>query len=182
MAESSPKPPSAREALRRLSRRHPAPAELEKILNDLMSAPDMSVAIVSAALVEAMLEKLLQSRFVSSDPNLIGRIFNNRGPMSDFDSKILIAHAFGFITDDIAADLHSLQAIRNAFAHAKVQISFDHDIIGREIASLKMRDEILGSLEDKRQAISLDNRGLYAIVARILIRIIDKITEKIRLS
>src|SRR4051794_25939330 len=177
MPEPPTEPTSAREALRRLSRKYPASTDLEKILNDLISAPDMPVAIISAALAEATLEKLIQSRLKSSDPNLIGRIFNNRGPLSDFDSKILIAQAFGIITGPLATELHSLQVIRNTFAHAKIPVSFDHELIDREIKTLKTRERMLAVSSGSDLPFNLDNKGWYGLIARIAIIIMDGIEK-----
>ena len=53
---------SNREALRRLSRKFPAPPEIEKIMSELYGQSDMSVAIVASAIAEAALEKLITSK------------------------------------------------------------------------------------------------------------------------
>src|SRR5205823_1358292 len=87
---------------------------------------------------------------------------------------ILIAQAFRFITNPLAAELHCLQAIRNTFAHAKLPISFEHELIGREIQTLQMRGAMLGVESDAAQRMELDNKGWYALTARIAIIIMDR--------
>src|SRR5690242_1192735 len=104
---------SNRDALRRLTRRFPASPEVESTLLALTHDAPTPAAIIGAALADAALEQLMMSRFMSKDSHLIGRIFNNRGPLSDFDSKILIAQAFGYITSRIAHELQCVKAIRN---------------------------------------------------------------------
>ena len=89
---------SNRNALRKLSRIAPAPPEIDKIMDGLATADDTSAAIVAGSLVEVELERLIVTKFEVSNPDLSGQIFLNRGPLSDLHSKILIAHAFGFIT------------------------------------------------------------------------------------
>src|SRR5437879_165892 len=106
---------SNREALRRLSREFPAPPELDAILNNLRDKDDMSVAIMVVAIIEAKLEELIVSKLKVSNNTLTARLFLNRGPMSDFDSKILIAEAFGVLDSPMAQELHSMKAIRNVF-------------------------------------------------------------------
>lgn len=130
---------SNREALRKLSRKYPAPPDVEKILDDLRDDEDMSVAVVCAALLDASLERLIESRFVHKKSNLAGQIFRNRGPLSDFQSKILVASAFDIITPIMAGEMDSLRVIRNAFAHAKIPISFENEIVDREMKALEMR-------------------------------------------
>ena len=134
---------SNREALRKLSSKFPPPPEVERIIKkNLRADKDISAAIVGTALVEAALEKLLIAKFKNRNANLIGQLFKNRGPLTDFHSKILIASAFGIITPNQAEELHSLKAIRNAFAHTKVEISFEHELVEIETKSLVMLQAI----------------------------------------
>jgi DNA-binding MltR family transcriptional regulator len=63
-------------------------------------------------------------------------LFSNRGPLSDFQGKILVAHAFRIIDDNFAEELHSLRAIRNTFAHSKIPVSFDTELIKRELQTI----------------------------------------------
>jgi DNA-binding MltR family transcriptional regulator len=165
---------SNRDALRKLSRMAPASPEIEKIMDGLATADDMSVAIIASSLVEVELERLIVSRFKISEPGLTSQLFLNRGPLSDLHSKILIAHALGFITSPMAAELHSLKAIRNAFAHARASITFEHEAVSREIATLKMikamRDKGDGDWEPT-------NLGSYLLVTRILLIMFDQIRQ-----
>jgi DNA-binding MltR family transcriptional regulator len=132
---------SNREALRKLSRKYPAPPEIEKILDSLRDKDDISVAIMATALTDAALEQTIKAKLRTTDANLLGRIFLNRGPLSDFDSKILVAHGFGIITTPLADELHAMKAIRNAFAHAKIPLSFDHEAIDTLAARANSRDK-----------------------------------------
>ena len=159
---------SNREALRKLSRKFPAPPEVEKIIDSLHGGTDMSIAITATAIIEATLERLLTKKFKVKNKRLVGQIFRNRGPLSDFSSKILVANAFGVITSAQAGDLLSLKAIRNTFAHAKVPISFDHEIIGREVASLKMLIAIQAVESEVGHKIELDNKNWFLLVAKII--------------
>lgn len=160
---------SNRETLRKLSRVAPAGPEIEKIMDGLAEADDMSVAIIAGSLVEVELERLLASRFVVNDPNLNAQLFLNRGPLSDLHSKILVAHAFGFITGPMASELHSLKAIRNAFAHARVPITFENEAVAGEIASLRM----ITAMRTQNAQSGVDweptNMGCYLLITRILL-------------
>jgi uncharacterized protein YutE (UPF0331/DUF86 family) len=165
---------SNREALRKLSRRLPTPPEIEAIMASLRGRADMEVAIVATAICESSLEKLIEAKFKDRDANLRGRIFLNRGPLNDFDSKILVARAFAIITGPMAEELHSLQAIRNTFAHTKIHIDFSHDLIDREIRALRMPAAMLADqIFSGRRTIKSKNKETFLLVIRILLIIID---------
>jgi DNA-binding MltR family transcriptional regulator len=166
-----------RDALRKLSRKFPAPPEIETIMDGLRDQNDISTAIVASAIAEASLERLITERFKSKSKSLIGQIFLNRGPLSDFHGKILLAEAFGLITRNMAEELHSIKAIRNAFAHAKIPIDFDNEIIAREIASLRMMPAMRAVDSDKREKFKMTNKACFLLTTRILLIIFDGIEK-----
>ncbi|MER8422449.1 hypothetical protein [Mesorhizobium sp. M1403] len=165
---------SNREALRKLSRKVPSKPEIDAIMNGLSSEPDLATAITGAALAEAALENLLIGKFKHSSPNLIGQLFLNRGPLMDFHSKILVAQAFGVITSSMAEEFHSIKAIRNAFAHSKVPLGFDHEIIGREVTSMAMGAAIRKKTDS---AHTLGNREWFLLTVRLLLIILDELQD-----
>ncbi|MBN8770497.1 MAG: hypothetical protein J0I46_02935, partial [Thiobacillus sp.] len=99
---------------------------------------DLAVAITGTALAESALERLLQSKLHYRDAEFENQLFQNRGPLADFNGKILVAQAFGIVTSPIAEELHSARAIRNVFAHSKVPLTFAHEAIEKEILALRM--------------------------------------------
>jgi DNA-binding MltR family transcriptional regulator len=134
---------SKRDALRQLIRKYPPPTELKAIIEGLSNEPDRSAAIIAAAILEGMLERMILHRLaVKDDPGLIGQLFTNRGPLSDLHSKILVARAFGFIGANAAADMNRIKAIRNVFAHAAHAVSFDTPEIDREVRGFIILDAI----------------------------------------
>ena len=168
---------SNREALRRLSRKFPAPPELQKILDDLKNDNDMSVAIMGAALLEGFLEQVLTQKFTYKSSALLGQAFRNRGPFSDFHGKIIAAEAFGIITPYFAAELHSVKAIRNTFAHSKMPITFGHELITKEIAASRMYQAFQGAQKDSAHKLTLDNKGWFLLFTRFLLILLDGIKK-----
>jgi hypothetical protein len=172
---------SNRDALRKLGRKFPAPPEIERIMNDLLGEKDISVAIVASAIVEASLEKLITQKFKTKRSALIGQIFKNGGPLADFHSKILIANAFQIITSNLAEELHSIRTIRNTFAlrrrlirsTAKVPISFDHELIAREISSLKMPTAIR-TVETIK--LEVENKAWFLLITKIILIMFDTLS------
>jgi hypothetical protein len=127
---------SKRDALRELSRRFPTPSEYKTLMDGLHTQTDMAIALIGGAILEAALEKILEKKLPNCPPVLGGQIFKNRGPLSDFHSKILLAQAMGVISDGLAQRLHSLKTIRNTFAHSKLPVSFDTKEVSEEIESV----------------------------------------------
>ena len=136
---------SNRAALRRLTRSAPEPRQMERILDALRTDTDLSVAIVGAALLESTLERVVIQQLKVSDPKLIEQLFENRGALSDFSSKITIAVAFGVISAADGAHLHTVRHVRNAFAHSRVPLTFATPEIEKEVQSLlKVLEEMKG--------------------------------------
>lgn len=126
----------AKTTLRNLSTRVPDPADVEATLLHLHQHDDRTAAIVGASLVESVVERLLISSFSSSASDLNQRLFENRGPLSDFNSKIVVAQAFGVIGDRVADDIQRIRRIRNCFAHARLPVNFEEPAIAMEVSEL----------------------------------------------
>jgi hypothetical protein len=109
-----------------------------------------------------------------SDKDFINRLFQNRGPFSDFNSKILIGEAFGILTTPLAAELHSMRAIRNAFAHAKTLITFEDQPVKREVDALKMIKAIRG-IRSAEVTLSLSSKNWFLLATRIALIMMDTI-------
>ena len=122
-----------RNMLRELSRRFPPSPEAKEILLSLHKQDDRSVAIVAVAMLEAVLERLIIKKLAQLSPDLEGRLFKNRGPISDFDSKVLVAAALGVITDGVRKALDAIRAVRNVFAYSTVNVTFDTPEVANEI-------------------------------------------------
>ena len=125
--------PSNRDALRKLTRQFPPPDELRQTLKNLRNNDDVPTALITASILDGLLEKIIEKHFCVDDQNLNGRIFLNRGPLSDFDSKIILCEALGFIDSLISKELNMIKNIRNAFAHTRSHITFQHDLISKEM-------------------------------------------------
>ena len=122
--------------LRTLSTQVPEHEEVEQILLKLADSDDRTAAIVGASLVESALQQRLVQSFDSRSKGLEQRLFEDRGPLSDFNSKILIPQAFAVVPDRLADDMQRIRKIRNCFAHARIDVRFDEPLIAKEVAEL----------------------------------------------
>jgi DNA-binding MltR family transcriptional regulator len=170
---------SKRDALRSLSAKFPAPRELKDIFDTLEHDAPRSVAIIAGAIIEGMLERIIISHLKDKEPNLIGRLFKNKGPLSDFDSKILIAHAFWIITPADAEDLHRIKSVRNAFAHATQKVTFDTPEILSQLKETISWNRILNDseIEDHTKLFLSKMKGhdIFLILSKVYCGYLNKV-------
>jgi hypothetical protein len=172
----------AKNALRELSRHLPSRPEIKKIMDGLTGKDDLHVAIIAVSIVEAHLEQLIVRRLHRADKDFVNRLFENRGPLSDFNSKILIGEAFGLLTSPLANELHVLRTIRNSFAHAKIPLSFELEAVESAVRSLKLLTSIGGGKIPgpiaESLAVEIPPKSAFLLVVQILIIIMDEIGKK----
>jgi DNA-binding MltR family transcriptional regulator len=164
---------SNREALRKLSRRFPPPPEIKNILDALSKEEDRTAAIVGASILESALERLMIKCFIHSDSDLLGQLFQNRGPLSDFHSKIIVATAFGVISPNTAEELHTIKAIRNVFAHSRVPVSFATREVEREVKAFLMLVAMKNVEADQARKLHLPTKSEFTLIVKILFIILD---------
>ncbi|TAL81950.1 MAG: hypothetical protein EPN75_03315 [Beijerinckiaceae bacterium] len=160
---------SKRDPLKQLIKKFPAPEDLRKIIEGLAEESDRSAAIVAASILEGLLERVIIHRLKNKDTNLIGQLFSNRGPLSDFHSKILIASAFGIIGRNAELDLNRIKTIRNVFAHAVHPVSFDTPEIHEEIGGFIVLDAMYKTAEKGKHPLPrMPNKQAYLLAVHVL--------------
>jgi hypothetical protein len=125
----------------------PTPDKVEELLLNLHQQGDREAAIVGASVVESALQERLIESFDSKAAGL-ERLFEDRGPLSDFNSKILIAQAFAVIPDRLADDMQRIRKIRNCFAHARIAVNFAEPLISKEVFELAAVLAVQKSMDD----------------------------------
>lgn len=128
-----------RKSLRDLSRVHPT-AEERDVLRRTMAKTEAQIAtaILGASIIEYELETELRPRFRRHDDDVWTELTDERGPLGTFSQKIVAAYALGIIDDVIRQNVDAVRRIRNAFAHSKVLIEFDHELIKRELSRITL--------------------------------------------
>ncbi|MGO4728087.1 MULTISPECIES: hypothetical protein [unclassified Inquilinus] len=157
-----------------LSRRLPTPPEVKSTLNSLREAPDQVAVIVGTSIVEALLERLIIGWMKHKTKDLESRLFGMKGPLSDFNSKILISVAFGIITPGMGEELHRLRAIRNVFAHAKQHVTFDTPEISAEADRFIMLNAMSKhAIDEGREDVPLNGKAGFLYICQVMCIIID---------
>jgi hypothetical protein len=98
-------------------------------------------AIMGAVLVEHELEGFLRKRLSKRDDETWSDLTLDNGPLGTFHKKIIAAYALGIYGDVTRQNLNIVRNIRNAFAHSKKLIDFDHPLIVAELDKIAFRNE-----------------------------------------
>ena len=88
---------------------------LKQIIEEICQRPMRSSIITAAALMDSMLEKVLDNYLVR-DANRED-IFSFQGCLCTFSAKINMAYALGLISKDLCDDMHLFRKMRNDCAH-----------------------------------------------------------------
>lgn len=84
-------------------------------------------------MVEHELERLLQSKLKHKDDQTWAMLIADNGPLRSFYTKIAMGYALGVYDKGMYNDLNIVRNIRNAFAHSKKLIQFDHPAVATEL-------------------------------------------------
>jgi hypothetical protein len=99
---------------------------------------DRAIVLISTTVVEQSLEGALLKRFKALSPDEEREIFSEDGaPLSSFDPKVRIGFALGLFGKLAKTDLATLRHVRNAFAHSRLEITFDTPEIALACAMLR---------------------------------------------
>jgi hypothetical protein len=91
--------------------------------------PPVAVAILGAILVEHELETSLRKKLPRKDDKTWLDMLDETGPFSTFSRKIMAGHALRIYDKKIQTNLDIVRTIRNAFAHSKRVIDFNHPLV-----------------------------------------------------
>lgn len=111
--------------MKELRKKFPTPLEVRSALHEARDQPDRVVAIVLPAIIEGMLQRVIEKNLVDTDPSLMNRLFQRRGPLSDFEGKADMALAMGWIDGGQAKEIDYIRNVRNYFAHTSIDLTFE---------------------------------------------------------
>jgi DNA-binding MltR family transcriptional regulator len=104
-------------------------------------------AMLTAAVLDRLLESALLSRFEKNNREVRDAIFGDFGVLRDFSSKIEMSFALGLIDREGYKSLHAIRRIRNLFAHSKDYVNFDSDAVQALIKSELPNATVVSSIE-----------------------------------
>jgi hypothetical protein len=111
--------------------------DLTKLIEHHPKMDDRVLAIVFSPLVEIDLEKALASHFYIPAAETTRLFSYPDGPLKEFSAKIAMGLALGVYDARMHNDLKWILRIRNAFAHARLHLSFETPAIHDACEQLK---------------------------------------------
>jgi hypothetical protein len=136
--DRSPKITDRRRSLKDITTEPPDLAEYMDLLDEVGEHPDRAVAIILAAMVEGALRAAILARMVPLCERREMGLFGPDSPLGTFSAKIKVGFALGVYGPETRADLDTVRAIRNAFAHCTKPIKFDTPEVAAECAKLRI--------------------------------------------
>lgn len=129
----------AKPKLRDLSRRELSPEDYGKVVDQLEmpDVPDMVAALLGATLVEHQVDQAIRAHLKHSDDRMWGRLTDPAGPLNNFSSKVSLGFALGLYDINIFENLHIVRDVRNAFAHARTLLTFQHPTVRTAIEKMR---------------------------------------------
>jgi hypothetical protein len=93
------------------------PDDFNAVLEEAGSGSPRAAALIGAALLEDVLERVLLSRMIRLNSRRRKKLFGSQAPLESMTARIRVAHAFNLIDDNLKRDLTIISEIRNRFAH-----------------------------------------------------------------
>lgn len=112
------------------------PIEALAMINDSASRQDLGLVIRGCGAVEDGLETRLEDHLIEMNSDRRSRVFGDRGPLGRFSDRILMARVLGLIDEAEFDRLTALRHLRNAFAHARVGMTFDQPVVRRVVEKI----------------------------------------------
>ena len=114
------------EALRKLSYRFPTGLDGEEFEKQMApGGSDRGSCLLVVAQLENELEAAIEATIGPLSDEMRGALVEQDGPTATFARKITIAAALGILGPNLRHNFRIVRHIRNAFAHARVPITFE---------------------------------------------------------
>ena len=106
--------------------------QITAFLDELKTQTDRGIAVITAAVLDELLQMLLIARFIKLGSQHKEALFDKIGaPLSSFSAKIELAFALGVISNEARLALHLVRDVRNKFAHRIEPLTFDHPEVAK---------------------------------------------------
>jgi len=118
--------------------------DLNEFSEHMNSESDRACAILGAALLDAKLEELFKRKLRRFQNDLL----KSMCPLGTFSSRIRLARAIDWISEDVQCDLDTIRGIRNDFAHSfDYKLSFANQSIAARCKNLRTAQAFLDGLD-----------------------------------
>lgn len=151
------------------------------LLTQFQKESDRAAVILVVSIIDENLQTLLKSYLVAT-PSSNDSLFDSAtSPLSNFSSKIDIAHRIGLVSSKFARDLHIVRKIRNSFAHDIYGCNFENGSVLSRIRELE--NSFHKSIIDRMNSIERNDnlldgvRGKFIYMTSAMIWNLTKLIE-----
>jgi DNA-binding MltR family transcriptional regulator len=155
--------------LNELGASRPGIEDIPAMIEEIRQTSDRTAAIVLGSWVERSLEQSIIAALPRRDDDTVERLLGRGGALSNFYGKNQLGYALGLYDETTLKNLEVIRRIRNAFAHAAVQIHFETDQIITEVRKLQTEFTTgteMGTLSEYRRTYTAVCVG-FVVVSRL---------------
>jgi len=138
-----------------------------KFIVDFNKETDRACVILSAAILENALEKLLKAFFILTDSSHDDLFDGPIAPLGSFWPKIRIVYRLGLINTELSHDLDVIRKIRNDFAHNIIECKFDNESIQAQIQNLGLSLRKEDTWKNFRNKAKTNIRGDFQLIVAV---------------
>jgi DNA-binding MltR family transcriptional regulator len=114
------------QVIRIMAKKKPHTVEqIKSFQEELAKQTDGGVAVLAAAVLEDLLELVIQKRLIELSSDRREALFGRMAPLSTFSAKIELGFAIGLYDERLRKPLDMIRDVRNKFAHRMEALSFD---------------------------------------------------------
>lgn len=119
-----------RASLRSLLEKKPIEPHISEVAK-LQNYDDRALVLVGCSILEDALARAIKGYFIELDKTELSKIFEDSGcgPLASLSAKITLAFALGIYGNKTRDDLITIKSIRNVFAHAIDNVTFETEEI-----------------------------------------------------
>lgn len=133
---------------------------------------DRALPVLAFAFIDTEIERLLREAVNQKVHGGVSRLFGPLGPMGAASTRINMAHALHWLSDDTVHDLHLLRRIRNRFAHQRIDDGLRDSQTISDLKDHRLLPRIVNALHpqahDMLKEVGLDSRVFMTMRTHIV--------------
>lgn len=125
---------------------------------------DRALPVLAFAFIDTEIERLLREAVNQKVHGGVSRLFGPLGPMGAASTRINMAHALHWLSDDTVHDLHLLRRIRNRFAHQRIDDGLRDSQTISDLKDHRLLPRIVNALHPPSSRYAQGSRARFARV------------------
>ncbi len=143
------------------------------LLEQFQKESDRAAVILVVSIIDENLQTLVKTHLVPTASSNDSLFDSATSPLSNFSSKIDMAHRIGLISGKFARDLHIVRKIRNSFAHDIYGCNFENGSVISRIRELEnsFHKSYLDAIEkvDRKDDLLKGIRGRFIFLSSMMV-------------